>query len=473
MQLALTSMSYRLFRSGVTVSILALAVAFLVHMVSHGIVSQETERRAHAELGQDRKLGEMLTRLVRADNELVVQGQLQEDEAERLAELRKFAGDAVTEFEPARVTAQRLHALGVALQRLPVAAQSVLLADLSPAELFARLNSEAAVAAFSDNLVRVKAHLPGLSREQFRRLMLEERPVLLATSAAIVRGHEQAVAEVQRAYPGKNVAELAAAPPPDFAERLAVAGFNVRGAELQALQDFARREALAQGLAKLLLNSEVRAAVARETSLLPGDVSFEALLDQVADRKAAVWLLKALRGADSATPLKEEQVLALFDKARRKRNLLAAVGEAPEQTEVGVFGLSERNQWLIALSFLVCVVGVANAMLMSVTERFTEIATMKCLGAMDRFVMMLFVFEAVVQGVIGGVIGVVVGLALALLRGTVEFGTLWFSGFGATGELLIGVLLSFLVGIALAALAAIGPSWIAARLPPMEAMRVE
>ena len=135
--------------------------------------------------------------------------------------------------------------------------------------------------------------------------------------------------------------------------------------------------------------------------------------------------------------------------------------------------MSERNLWLIALSFMVCVVGVANAMLMSVTERFTEIATMKCLGAMDRFVMMMFVFEAVIQGAIGGVIGMLLGIILAVLRGAAEFGGLLFGAGGALGELVLGVLVSFVIGVLLAALAAIGPSWIAARLAPMEAMRVE
>jgi putative ABC transport system permease protein len=128
---------------------------------------------------------------------------------------------------------------------------------------------------------------------------------------------------------------------------------------------------------------------------------------------------------------------------------------------------------LLALSFLVCAVGVANAMLMSVTERFGEIATMKCLGAMDRFVMMMFVFEAVIQGVVGGVLGALVGVLLAALRGFAQFGALLGGALSGVGELGLAVLLSLVTGVVLAAAAAVGPAWVAARLSPMEAMRVD
>ena len=39
-----------------------------------------------------------------------------------------------------------------------------------------------------------------------------------------------------------------------------------------------------------------------------------------------------------------------------------------------------RQIWLVIMALLVCTVGITNAMLMSVAERFREIGTMKCLG---------------------------------------------------------------------------------------------
>ena len=53
-----------------------------------------------------------------------------------------------------------------------------------------------------------------------------------------------------------------------------------------------------------------------------------------------------------------------------------------------------QRRWVVGLALLVAFVGIVNAMLMSVTERFREIGTMKCLGALDGFIVKLFVIES-------------------------------------------------------------------------------
>ena len=117
-------------------------------------------------------------------------------------------------------------------------------------------------------------------------------------------------------------------------------------------------------------------------------------------------------------------------------------------------------------------VGIANAMLMSVTDRFREIATMKCLGATDGYIMTNFILESCLQGTGGGIIGTLLGFLLGTLR------SLWSYGWIATEHLPVGLItvtagISLVVGVILSALAAVYPAWIAARLAPMEAMRIE
>ncbi len=134
--------------------------------------------------------------------------------------------------------------------------------------------------------------------------------------------------------------------------------------------------------------------------------------------------------------------------------------------------LSGRQTMLLLISFLVCMVGIANAMLMSITERFREIATMKCLGATDRYVLLQFMMEAGLQGAAGGVLGLLAGFLIANLKGAVELQGYLFAYWPAGGLVLAGAV-SLVAGILLSVLASIYPAWSASRMAPMEAMRVE
>ncbi|MFW2366448.1 MAG: ABC transporter permease, partial [Desulforhopalus sp.] len=83
---------------------------------------------------------------------------------------------------------------------------------------------------------------------------------------------------------------------------------------------------------------------------------------------------------------------------------------------------SAKQRWIVFLSLLVCIVGIINAQLMSVTERFREIGTLKCLGALDRFIVRIFVIEASLQGVAGSVVGALLGGVVAAVSATFRFG---------------------------------------------------
>ena len=69
--------------------------------------------------------------------------------------------------------------------------------------------------------------------------------------------------------------------------------------------------------------------------------------------------------------------------------------------EGGTLGVDAYQYWLLAVALIVSVVGITNAMLISVYERTREIGTMKCLGALDQHILMLFLVEAMIQGTLG------------------------------------------------------------------------
>jgi putative ABC transport system permease protein len=141
-------------------------------------------------------------------------------------------------------------------------------------------------------------------------------------------------------------------------------------------------------------------------------------------------------------------------------------------TSAEAIAAAHRQDWLAVMALLVCFVGIMNAMLMSVTERFKEIGTMKCLGALDRFVVTLFIIEAGFLGIISSSIGWFVGWLITSTVHIFTDGPRAFGGgfwLGTLGQLAISVG----IGVVITLLAAIPPAYRAAKMPPVAALRTE
>ena len=152
---------------------------------------------------------------------------------------------------------------------------------------------------------------------------------------------------------------------------------------------------------------------------------------------------------------------------------MAADGEATSAEAMARLEEERSKQaWLISLSLLVCVVGIANAMLMSVTERFREIGTMKCLGALDSFIIKLFLLESTFQGAAGTAVGIVLGLLLTLTLALLDYGMFVFEYFPTAG-ILRSALAAIVSGTLLSLVGAMLPAYKAAKMEPVEAMRTD
>ncbi len=117
------------------------------------------------------------------------------------------------------------------------------------------------------------------------------------------------------------------------------------------------------------------------------------------------------------------------------------------------------------ISLVVGAIGIANIMLVSVTERTREIGIMKAVGAQNRDVLELFLAEAVILGFVGSIAGVVVGVlggyaATRYVGLPMTFPIVWAG---------VAVVVGVVVGVA----AGLYPAWDAASTDPIDALRYE
>ena len=119
--------------------------------------------------------------------------------------------------------------------------------------------------------------------------------------------------------------------------------------------------------------------------------------------------------------------------------------------------------WIASISLLVGGIGVMNIMLVSVTERTSEIGLKKAIGAKKRRIRLQFLTEAAVLTSLGGIIGVASGVGLAELISNMMQIPVSIS----VPAILIAVVFSTAIGVIFGLLPAVK----AANMNPIEALR--
>lgn len=118
-----------------------------------------------------------------------------------------------------------------------------------------------------------------------------------------------------------------------------------------------------------------------------------------------------------------------------------------------------------AISLLVGGIGVMNIMLVSVTERTSEIGLKKAIGARKKVILGQFLTEASVLTSIGGIIGVVLGIILSKVVAQVSGAPTAISIPAIIGSVVFSMLIGLIFGLL--------PSVKAANLNPIDALRSE
>ena len=119
---------------------------------------------------------------------------------------------------------------------------------------------------------------------------------------------------------------------------------------------------------------------------------------------------------------------------------------------------------IASISLIVGGIGVMNVMLVSVTERTKEIGIRKALGAKRGDILIQFLVEAVIISLLGGVLGIIGGIFIGKIADNFGYTFLYSNTV---------VFISFVTSAVIGILFGIFPAYRAAKLNPIDALRVD
>jgi len=472
-EVCINGIYYRFFRSMVTASIVVLTVAFFSNVVIEGLMTNGVARGVRREMRYMRRDAIFLAKITETETLVEFLDRLARTnpDSRDYKEILQVTGaprdkvDRLIAFSRLRLDFQKFFD-----QTLTYGKRRVLVHGKTGLEVFEYLQDPQHYAEFENRLKELRSLRLPHSLEEFRRF-LAEYPDRIREVKELRVPYQRAVQAVVSRWPLPELKRRIIKRDPDVPAFVRSLGFILTDDECPDIARQLDRTEKILAMVQSFQNFTFKTRFINRYSILAKQYTPMRVMKKLRKRSGARWYVEQAASIPLPVRFSEDEVRDLA-KEFLSRATLREVERLLTMKGDWSAGLDRKTIWLIIVSFVVCAVGIANAMLISVAERFREIATMKCLGALDGFIMTLFVMEASLFGLAGGILGVVLGLLLSLVRQFMSFGRYAFLYFPGT-HVVAAVGLALLVGMTIATIAALYPSWVASRMAPMEAMRVE
>lgn len=474
LELVVDGIQFRLLRSLVSVAIVGLAVAFMATVLSKSLIERQVVVSVDNFTYPRRLLVSWINRLSAPISDHELSRVLCEitPSSVRWKEFIRWCGCTDVELQSLQEVVKKEKKYLRFFNELSEGKRRAMVGQVGGYQIFHQLQKPEVFEKFESELKWAGKKFHG-SISKFREFLISWHATL-PIREKIIRGHDEAIAKVSGLLGAKPVQEIIAEFDDDMKAKLESAGFHIPPDELEIMVHEARKNLEFKKISEWFENATFRNRFASRYGFKDMKRHTQDVIFAYASTKSgAERVIKILKEANIKLDMEAPELCNIAQQyIEHKRLTEMEMNVEVLRQEERFFGFSSRVLWLILVSMLVCIVGVTNAMLMSVTERFKEIATMKCLGARDGFIMIHFMLESSLLGVLGGIAGAMLGLLLGILSASTYYGTLVFRNLPLFA-LFTAVLMSIAAGTLISIISAVYPARVAARLAPMEAMRVE